>query len=142
MKTKLYICYIRAGGPGPVCAHSFVQSPRAPKGPVSLILLVFLWSPSSLWVPQCFSNFSTRLPELHLMFGCGSLHLFTLAARWSLSEDSYARLLSVTITVSLIASGIGSCPWDGSQFGAVISWPFPSSLLCVCPCTSCRQGTF
>ena len=32
------------------------------------------------------------------MFGCESLHLFLSAAGWSLSEDSYARLLSASIT--------------------------------------------
>ena len=37
-------------------------------------------------------------------------------------------------------SGIGSCPW--SQFGSVIDYPVPSSLLYFCPCTSCRQDTF
>jgi hypothetical protein len=29
------------------------------------------------------------------VFGCGSLHLFQSASGWSLSQDSYARLLSV-----------------------------------------------
>ena len=47
------------------------------------------------------------------MFGCGSLHLFQSAAGWSLSDDTYARLLSTNITVSLILSGISACPWDG-----------------------------
>jgi hypothetical protein len=41
-----------------------------------------------------FPNSSTRLPELLLMFVCGSMHLFQEAAGKSLSEDSYARLLS------------------------------------------------
>jgi hypothetical protein len=31
------------------------------------------------------------------MFGYGSLHLFLLVAGWSLSKDSYARLLSASI---------------------------------------------
>ena len=35
-----------------------------------------------------------------------------------------------------------SCPWNGSQFGAVTGWPFSPSLLYLCPCTSCRQGHF
>jgi hypothetical protein len=63
--------------------------------------------------------------ELYLMFGCGSLNLFLLAIEWSLSEDSYARLLSASITVSLIGPEIGSCPWDGSQFGPVVGHSLP-----------------
>jgi hypothetical protein len=31
------------------------------------------------------------------MLGCGSLHLFPSVAGWLLSEDSYTRLLSVSI---------------------------------------------
>jgi hypothetical protein len=42
-------------------------------------------------------NSSTRLPELHLTFGCGSLHLFQSAPGGTLSEDSNAGLLSVII---------------------------------------------
>jgi hypothetical protein len=41
---------------------------------------------------------STKFPEFHLMLGCGSLPLFPLTAGWSLSEDSYARILSARIT--------------------------------------------
>jgi hypothetical protein len=42
-----------------------------------------------------------------------------LIAGLSLSEDNclLARLLSTSITVSLILEGIGSCTWDGPQFG-------------------------
>jgi hypothetical protein len=36
---------------------------------------------------------SIKFPKFHLMFCCGSLNLFTLAAGWSLLEDSYARFL-------------------------------------------------
>ena len=32
-------------------------------------------------------------------------------------------------TVSLIVLGIGVCPWDGSQVGPVIGWPFPQFLI-------------
>jgi hypothetical protein len=42
-------------------------------------------------------NSSITLPQLSSMFSCGSLHLFHLAAWWSLSEDIYARLLSTSI---------------------------------------------
>jgi hypothetical protein len=36
----------------------------------------------------------------------------------------------------------GSCPWDGSEVGAVIDWPFLQSLWHLGPCISCRQDTF
>ena len=39
-------------------------------------------------------------------------------------------------------SGIGDCPWDGSQIGLVIGWSIPQSLLHPCPCISCRQSEF
>jgi hypothetical protein len=79
-------------------------------------------------------NSSTRLLRFCLKFGCGSLHLFSSPAGWSLSEDSYASLL--------IVSGIGSWPWDESQVGAVIGWPCTQFLLYLCPCTCCKQDTF
>jgi hypothetical protein len=44
--------------------------------------------------------------------------------------------------VSLIVSWVGSLPWDGSQVGAVIVWPFPKSLLWVYPCIPCRLAIF
>ena len=68
-------------------------------------------------------------PSSYLMFGCEFLYLFPLVAGWSHSEDSHVRLLYASITVSLIVSGIGACPWDGSQVGLVIGWPFSQSLL-------------
>jgi len=63
----------------------------------SYILLVFLWCP---W-PLCSDNPSSPswavFPKLCLMFDCGSLPLVSLVAGWSLSDDSYARLLLKTI---------------------------------------------
>jgi hypothetical protein len=44
--------------------------------------------------------------------------------------------------LALKESGIGSCPWDGSQIGPAIGWPFPQSLLHLCPCISGRQDKF
>ena len=44
---------------------------------------------------------SINVTDLHLMFGCGYLHLFQSAAGYEdryLSEDRYAMLLSVSIT--------------------------------------------
>lgn len=74
------------------------------------------------------------------MFSCWSLDLFTLAAGWSFSEYSYAKLLSTSIMESHIGSGIGAClalRWVfffGAGAGEVIDWPFPPSLLNLCPC--------
>jgi hypothetical protein len=42
------------------------------------------------------------------MLGCESLHLFWSAVGWSLSEDSYAKLLSASITDYHLVSRIGS----------------------------------
>jgi hypothetical protein len=47
----------------------------------------------------------------------------------SLPEDSYGRLLSASITVSLIVSEINACPLQGSSVGLVIGLPFSESLL-------------
>jgi hypothetical protein len=71
-------------------------------GSVSKRLVVFVgFLVESLSIPSGFlnplPNSSTRLPELLLMFGCGSLHLVQSAAGWILSEDSYARFLSASI---------------------------------------------
>jgi hypothetical protein len=76
-----------------------IQSLGAPEGLGELTLLVFLWSTCPLWVPQFFPQLFRETPELHLKFGCESFSAFVpLAAGWSLSEDSYARLLSASIT--------------------------------------------
>ena len=40
-------------------------------------------------------NSFTRPRELHLKFHCGSQHLSESVAGWSLSEDSYGRVLSL-----------------------------------------------
>ena len=57
-------------------------------------------SSNRLPVPlQALNPFSSkRLPETCPMIGCGSLHLFQSGAGWRLSEDSYAKLLSASIT--------------------------------------------
>ena len=69
------------------------------------------------------------------------LSMFPSAGGWSLSEDS-SRLLSASITEFTKSSRIGSCPWDRSQVGLVIGWPFSWSLLYLCPCTSCMHDKF
>ena len=63
-----------------------------------LINWIFLWSPVLFGSLILSPNSSVGLLQLHLLFGCESLHLFPLAVGWSLSEDSYARFLSGSIT--------------------------------------------
>lgn len=83
MKTNLLICYIYVGGGGgggqvqPMLALWLViQSLIAPNGPGQLTLLVFLWNPCPLQVPQSFSQLFHKSPRAS-MFGCESLyHLF------------------------------------------------------------------
>jgi hypothetical protein len=53
---------------------------------------------STFGAPSLSPNSSMRVPKLHPMFGCESLHLFESATEWSLSEDSYPRPLSTSIT--------------------------------------------
>lgn len=81
----------------------------------------FLSSSGPSHLPQLFHN----VPDLCPLFGCGCMHLFQSDAGWSLSEHSYARLLVCKHT----ESGIGTWPWDGSQVGSVIAWPFTQSLI-------------
>ena len=60
-------------------------------------------------------NSSIKLPNFHLMFIYGSLFLFSLAARWSLSDESYTILLTPD-RLPLIILGIGSCRWVDLKF--------------------------
>jgi len=50
---------------------------------------------SGILDPSGFYNLSSpsfsTFPKLCLMFGCGSLHLFSEAAQWRLFDDSWAR---------------------------------------------------
>jgi hypothetical protein len=90
VKTKLFICYLCVGTLVPACAHSLVSdsisvSPQESKLVDSINLPVESFSGPSI-IPT---------PELCLVFGCESLHLFPLFFGWSLSEDSYAILISV-----------------------------------------------
>ena len=56
-------------------------------------------------------SFPQLIPELHPMFSYGSLHLFQSAVGWNFSEDSYARLLSASITEYQVGPFIGwLCP--------------------------------
>ena len=137
----LYIC---AGVLGPAHTHSLAGGSvfGRPQGS-SLIDSCFFCGISVLFRSLSSSpNSSTRFPELDLVFDYWPLCLFPLATGWSLSENSYARYLSASITLSLIVSGIGSCPWSGSQFWPDFGWSFPPSLFYTYPSTSCWQETF
>jgi hypothetical protein len=132
MKNIWYICYLGVGvGARSSSCMLFGWCFWEPPG--QLTLLVFLWIPIPSGSLNPSSSFSTRIPEICLMFGSGSGHLIWSAAGWIFSEDSYCRLLSNW--ESLIVSGISACPWDRSQVGPVIGWPFPQSLLCFCTCS-------
>ena len=103
MKTKLHICCICLVllGLGLDHAHSLVDGSISGSSQGSRLVdsVGFPVESLSSQVPQSSPNSSTRLPKLHLMFGFGSQHLSQSAVGWSLSEDSYARLLSASIIV-------------------------------------------
>jgi hypothetical protein len=52
--------------------------------------------PFDSFKPSCPS--STGFSKLYIRFGCGSLHQFPSVFQWSLSDDSYARLLPASNT--------------------------------------------
>jgi hypothetical protein len=54
------------------------------------------------------------VPDFYPMFACEYLHLFQSPVWWSLLENSYARLLSASMAVSLIESGIDAYLWNGA----------------------------
>jgi hypothetical protein len=55
-----------------------------------------------------------------------------------LSEGSHNRSLSMS--ASVIVSGLGTSPWAGSQFGPVAGHFFPQDPLNFHPCNSLRQN--
>ena len=57
-----------------------------------------LWSSYALQVSNPSSYSSIRVLKPHSLSRCWSLYLLESAAGWSLSEDSHARLLPVSIT--------------------------------------------
>jgi hypothetical protein len=84
---------------GPAHAHSLFSGSVSGSPQVSRLVesvglsVISLTSSGPSILPQLFH----KTPKLHLMFGCRSLHVFPLATGWSLSEDSYAGLLSASI---------------------------------------------
>ena len=103
MNTEAHLLHIWWGlGPPCVCSlagGSLSENLLVYRLVDSLDLLIdflFLCRPSILS-----PNSSKRFPEPCPMIGCGSLHLFQSGAGWRLSEDSYAKLLSASITKDL-----------------------------------------
>lgn len=80
---------------------------------------------------------STRFPELHLISGCGSLHLPSSVAEWNIKRISICKHSSVSLTVS----GFTYLTWDGIQVWVVIGWVFPS-FCCIFIIGSYRQDKF
>ena len=112
---------------GPVSAQfwQLIQSMGSPKGLGLLTLLGFCRVPVLFMAFNPSPNSFIRLQNLHLIFGYKFLHLFPLAC-WV--EPLRRQLCQVPI-------------WDGSQFGSVIGWSFPQSMLFICHYTYSSQGT-
>ena len=114
----------------------------SPKGLGLLTLLGFCRVPVLFMAFNHSPNSFIRLQNLHLIFGYKFLHLFPLAC-WV--EPLRRQLCQVPICKNnralSIMLGIGSCPWNGSQFGSVIGWSFPQSMLFICHYTYSSQGT-
>ena len=83
MRTKLYICYMCAGGLGPSHVCSLAGGSVSVSSYVSRLLDFVGFFYGVLDFSGSFnplSPSSTRFPELCLMFVRGSLHLFSPAA--------------------------------------------------------------
>jgi hypothetical protein len=93
MKTELHICYIYVspmyGLLGSSHSETLGQGSWFCRFSCGVLDLSGSFNSSS-----CCSIGS---PKLLLMFGCGSLHLFSSVAGCSLSDNSYARLPSVSV---------------------------------------------
>lgn len=90
---------------------------------------------------QLFPNSTTGVPSFCSLVGCKYLLLSQSTARWASQRVCYAPVCEHTRT-SILVSGLGVSPWDGSQFGLVTGPPFPQCLLHFCPCSSFRLGQF
>lgn len=118
-------------GPAPACSSVFGSVSKSPQGPrLSWLCWSFCGVPISLEGPQSFPHLFHESPQAPSSV-CGSLYPSQSAVGWSISEDSFARLLAVSIRVSLVVSGIGACSWDGSLVGPLIAWPLSQYLLCL-----------
>jgi hypothetical protein len=93
MKTKLNICYKCIGGLGPAPRCSLVGDSVSLSPPWAQVgwlckLYGILDLSSSL---NAILHSSTRPHQLHLIFGCGSVHLFPSPAEWCLCGESFSR---------------------------------------------------
>lgn len=97
MKTKWHTPYICVGvlGLSHACSLVGVSVSVSPYGLFDSIGFLMI-SLTSCFLQYLFFLFH-KIPWLNLMLGYGSLHLFSLAADWSLSVDSYARFLFARI---------------------------------------------
>lgn len=99
-KAKPHNCNTWAEGTDHSHANSLVcgsvsLSPHEP--PCPFTLHVFPWCSMSLWFPDFFFSLSTRFPEDHLMFGCGSVDLFPSVDGGSLSDKNWSRKQCIRI---------------------------------------------
>jgi len=97
-KTELHICYIFVQSLPPTCVCPLVggsvsESLKHPRLVASVISVEFL-TPLGLSIPQLFH----RSPWAPSNVCLWSLCLSESAARWILSEDNQARLLSASLT--------------------------------------------
>jgi len=126
VKTKLQICY--------TCAECLDLS-RACYLVGGSVSVTLSWSQVSRFhgfscgvsdLAGSFNLSSTTFPEFYLMFGCGSLHLFSSAAGQS-PDDCYASFLYASITeyygirVSFLCGVIQFIKYEQN-------WPVPSCL--------------
>lgn len=97
--------------------------------PPSVQVILLWWSscgvPVLFWLPQSFPQLFHNTPWAPFKFWLWVSASFFIGCWVSLREQFYKALESLMVT------GISSCPWDRSQFGAVIGWSFPPSLLCL-----------
>jgi hypothetical protein len=102
MMTELPVCYIcaREGGRNLIPAHvcSLFGGSDSESSQGSRFDSLGLPVSTYFWVFNPPHNSSICVPSLCPMFGCGYLLLFQFTAGWTLSENSYPRLLSASIT--------------------------------------------
>ena len=97
-RAVLYYTYAGGFRPAHVCTLVGGSSLGSLKGPGLLILLVFLWSPYPLWVPQSFLKlFHKTLWSPYNVWLWVSASV-SVSCWCSLSKNSYARHLSSSTT--------------------------------------------
>ena len=97
-------------------------------------------SPSGSLYPS--SDFSTRLWEFCLIFGCGYPSVAIRCWMKPLTRQLCKASVLKYNQVSLRVSEFGSLPWGRSQVWLIVGCLFLQSLLYLYTCISCRQGNF